>query len=177
MEFLQPGPCGPADQHHVQTNGWHAFQDRMPRCCRSAHKICIAWPPSHIASPCGYVLFADNGTYFRHKIYGMILVYCIEFLQPGPCGPADQHHCQNRWWNAIQDSLTRCSGSANKTCRALRSSNVAPLHGHVRVSGSKWHTFQGLVCRHACRCVGTGACILQIQTLAPTCLVARFPGI
>ena len=72
MEFLQPGPCGPADEHHVQKNGWHAFQDSVPRCCRSAHKICIAWPPSHFASPYGYALLAANGTYFRHKIKGIV---------------------------------------------------------------------------------------------------------
>ena len=43
-------------------------------------------------------------------------------------------------------------------------------------SGSKWHTFQGLVGRHTCRCVSTGARIVQIPTQAQTCIVAKFPG-
>ena len=149
MEFLQPGPCGPADQHHVQKYGWRAFQDSVPRCCRSAHKICIAWPPSHFASPYGYALFADNGTYFRHKIYGIILVYSMEFLQPEPCGPADQHGCQNNGWHALQDSLPRCCGSANKTCRAWQSSNFAPLHGLARVAANGTHFRDQWVDTHA----------------------------
>ena len=72
MEFLQPGPYGPADQRHVQKNGWGALQDSLPRCCGSAHKTCMAWWSSHIASLYGHALLAANGTRFRDKIHGIV---------------------------------------------------------------------------------------------------------
>ena len=63
MEFLQPGPCGPADQHHSQNKRWHAFQDRLPRCCGSDHKTCMAQRSSHFASLYGHAMVAANGTH------------------------------------------------------------------------------------------------------------------